>query len=207
MNELMNNSKIWETCLDLAIESFNAKSLGISSVITDINNNIIAIGSNQIRDKRNTCNKVFMSSIAHAEINAIHNLGLIGMDGKNFILFTTVEPCPMCMGAISLSRIRKVVIGSKDSYAGSTDWMKSNNYINNKNIEIIFENNSYERLFFKLHYLSIKRELRNRPNHKIFDSFKSDYSKELYEVEKILMNIQINDLIIDREWVEKYMFI
>ena len=53
---------------------------------------------------------------AHAEINAIREAGRVE---KNYrfpgtILYTTVEPCIMCMGAIIHSRIKTLVYGTKD---------------------------------------------------------------------------------------------
>ncbi len=61
-------------------------------------------------------------SLAHAEILAIRdackNLGgwrLFGCD-----LYVTLEPCPMCAGAIINSRIDRVIFGASDPKAGST---------------------------------------------------------------------------------------
>lgn len=201
----MNTAKtdIWNTCLDLVIESFNAKSLAIAAVITNADNKILAIGSNQLRDNRNSHNKLFLSTIAHAEMNAIHNLGITGMDGKDFTLYTTVEPCPMCMGAIAMSRIRKVVTASKDPYAGSTKWAEANEYIKGKNIHISFEEGYYDKLFFALHYLSIKRKLQDRPNHKIYEVFRTHYEKEMFEIDTLLKESDINKIVLSRKWVEE----
>ncbi|MCM1226708.1 MAG: tRNA adenosine(34) deaminase TadA [Clostridium sp.] len=59
--------------------------------------------------------------LAHAEISAIKeasaNLGgwrLIGCD-----MYVTLEPCPMCCGAIINSRIERVVYGAEDKKSGS----------------------------------------------------------------------------------------
>ncbi len=49
---------------------------------------------------------------AHAEINAIRQLGsLAGYRQKEATLYSTAEPCPMCMGAIIWAGIRRVVFG------------------------------------------------------------------------------------------------
>jgi tRNA(Arg) A34 adenosine deaminase TadA len=205
MENYFNKNPAWEKCLNLAIESFNAKSLAIASVIINNKDDIVSYGSNQLRDNRDTHNKITLSSIAHAEMNAIHNLGISGMDGKDFTLYTTVEPCPMCIGAISLSRIKNVVIGSKDPYAGSTQWAQSNNYINSKNIKISFETGYYEKLFFKLHYLSIKRELQDRPNHRIFGQFKELYGNEMIGIDNILNRRNINEIVLNMNWIDEYL--
>ena len=61
------------------------------------------------------------SPLTHAELVAIEeasrNLGgwrLMGCE-----LFVTLEPCPMCAGALLLSRVRRVVWGASDSLAGA----------------------------------------------------------------------------------------
>ena len=58
---------------------------------------------------------------AHAEINAIReactSIGVWRLYGCT--IYVTLEPCPMCMGAIVNSRISKVVFGAKDPKAGA----------------------------------------------------------------------------------------
>lgn len=63
------------------------------------------------------------SPLAHAEIIALdeasRTLGgwrVIGCD-----LYVTLEPCPMCAGAIINSRIERVIYGAKDYKAGSVE--------------------------------------------------------------------------------------
>ena len=58
---------------------------------------------------------------AHAEIVALREAGatlgnhrLSGCD-----LFATIEPCPMCAGALVHARIRRLVYGADDSKAGA----------------------------------------------------------------------------------------
>ena len=60
-------------------------------------------------------------SIAHAEIIAIENASkkLGGWRLIDCELFVTLEPCPMCAGAIINSRIERVVFGAHDKKSGS----------------------------------------------------------------------------------------
>ncbi len=57
---------------------------------------------------------------AHAELLAIDQackrLGTWRLEDTE--LFVTLEPCPMCSGAIILSRIKRVVYGAKDPKGG-----------------------------------------------------------------------------------------
>lgn len=62
-------------------------------------------------------------STAHAEILAIEKackkLGTWRLE--NCDLYVTLEPCPMCAGAIIQSRIHKVIYGASDPKGGSVD--------------------------------------------------------------------------------------
>ena len=106
--------------------------------------NIIAVGYN----KREATG----DATAHAEIVAIREacerLGGWHLDGCE--IYVTLEPCPMCMGAIVNSRIKKVVFGAKDAKAGACQSVFSfNSYPLNHKPEIVsgvMENESRELL-------------------------------------------------------------
>ncbi len=61
------------------------------------------------------------NALAHAEIEAIHEAcqTLGGWRLPRCELYVTLEPCPMCAGAIINSRIERVYFGAFDSKAGS----------------------------------------------------------------------------------------
>jgi tRNA(adenine34) deaminase len=60
---------------------------------------------------------------AHAEILALREaaqrLGSWRLEGVT--LYVTLEPCPMCAGALVNSRIRRIVYGCRDPKAGAVD--------------------------------------------------------------------------------------
>ncbi|MDD6339413.1 MAG: tRNA adenosine(34) deaminase TadA [Butyrivibrio sp.] len=76
------------------------------------NGKIIARGYN----RRNTDK----STLAHAEIIAIRKAGKIIGDWRleDCVMYVTLEPCPMCAGAIVQARIPRVVMGTMNSKAG-----------------------------------------------------------------------------------------
>ncbi len=67
-------------------------------------------------NKRNTKK----STLAHAEILAIQKASRVVGDWRleDCTLYVTLEPCPMCAGAIVQARIPRVVIGSMNPKAG-----------------------------------------------------------------------------------------
>ena len=168
-----DNLGIWEELISLAVEGYNAGSLGISAAIADQEGNILAKGRNQLSDNLESCNQIKMTSVAHAEINALHNLVPERQRDQELVLYTTVEPCPMCLGAVAMSQIRKIVVGSADPYAGSIRLLKKDPYLTKKGISTVFEQGRIEEVCFALHYMSLKRYV--RPGHVIFDQIKERY--------------------------------
>lgn len=75
-------------------------------------NKIIARGYNKRNLKGNT--------LAHAEIAAINKASKVLGDWRleECTLYVTLEPCPMCAGAIIQARIPRVVVGSMNPKAG-----------------------------------------------------------------------------------------
>ncbi len=61
------------------------------------------------------------NALYHAELEAIDNAckKLCGWRLWQCDLYVTLEPCPMCAGAIINSRIKRVVFGASDGKAGS----------------------------------------------------------------------------------------
>lgn len=74
---------------------------------------VISVGRNHRETGRN--------ALAHAELEAIDGAcrALGGWRLWQCELYVTLEPCPMCAGAIINSRLRRVVYGASDTKAGS----------------------------------------------------------------------------------------
>ena len=97
--------------LELAEESEREEETPIGCVIT-LNGKIIAEG----RNRRNT----LKNPLCHAEIEAIDKAAKVVGDWRleECCLYVSLEPCPMCAGAIVQSRIPRVVIGAMNPKAG-----------------------------------------------------------------------------------------
>ena len=76
------------------------------------NGKIIGKGYNKRNSKKN--------SLFHAEIEAINEACEFIGDWRleDCTLFVTVEPCPMCAGAIVQARVKEVVFGTRNKKAG-----------------------------------------------------------------------------------------
>lgn len=106
------SEKFMKRALKLAEKSASEGEVPVGAVIVK-DGEIIATGRNK-REKKN-------NALHHAEIEAINKackkLGQWRL--LDCVMYVTLEPCPMCAGAIINSRIRKVYYGAKDPKAGA----------------------------------------------------------------------------------------
>ena len=105
------DEKYMYEAIKLARRAARLSEVPICCVIV-YNDKIIAKGYN----RRNTDK----STLAHAEILAIKRAGKIIGDWRleDCTMYVTLEPCPMCAGAIVQARIPRVVMGTMNSKAG-----------------------------------------------------------------------------------------
>ncbi len=98
--------------LSLAREAAKEGEVPVGAVVVK-DRTIIATGRNRREQNKN--------AICHAEIEAIDKACNIlgGWRLWQCELYVTLEPCPMCAGAIINARIPKVIYGAKDAKAGS----------------------------------------------------------------------------------------
>lgn len=108
----MTKEEFMEEALRLAEESAAEGEVPVGAVVT-LDDEIVGRGRNRRELQKN--------ALAHAEIEAINeackNLG--GWRLWKCEMYVTLEPCPMCAGAIINSRIKKVTFGASDKKAGS----------------------------------------------------------------------------------------
>jgi tRNA(Arg) A34 adenosine deaminase TadA len=98
----MNKKIFMKKAIDLSLYSINNGGGPFGAIIVDNNNNIIGEGYNQVTLNNDpTC---------HAEIvsirNACKNIDSYKLNGCT--IYTSCEPCPMCLSAIYWSRIDKI---------------------------------------------------------------------------------------------------
>lgn len=116
-----NHQSFMEEALKEAEEAGKRGDRPIGAVIVH-NGTIISRGSNRI----NTMD----SELAHAEVNAMNQCAsYLRKHGRECILYTTVEPCMMCLSTITLANIRNVVFAVEDKYMDMAHFIDSNTYI------------------------------------------------------------------------------
>lgn len=93
--------------LELAKEAYDDDEVPVGAIIVR-NGEIVAVGRNRREKSKN--------ALLHAEIDAINNAcnKLGGWRLWNCELYVTLEPCPMCAGAILNAHIPEVYFGAYD---------------------------------------------------------------------------------------------
>lgn len=98
--------------LTLARQAAQEGEVPVGAVVVK-DGNVIATGRNRREGAHN--------ALAHAEIEALNGAcaALGGWRLSGCTLYVTLEPCPMCAGAIINARVDRVVYGADDPKAGS----------------------------------------------------------------------------------------
>ena len=108
----MEDKAFMGEALKLAKEAFELGEVPVGCVIVR-NGEIVGRGRN--------CRETDKTALGHAEIQAIaqacENLG--GWRLWDCTLYVTLDPCPLCAGAIINARIPRVVYGAGDSKGGA----------------------------------------------------------------------------------------
>ena len=109
--DLTSDDYFMGEALRLARMAYEADEVPVGAVIVR-NARIIARAYNQV--------ELLKDATAHAEMLAITQAANALGDWRleRCTLFVTKEPCPMCAGAIMLSRMTRLVFGARDERAG-----------------------------------------------------------------------------------------
>jgi len=103
------------------------------AIVVDKNGKIIANGNNQVLKQKDPT--------AHAEIVAIREACklLNTYDLSDYILYTSCEPCPMCLSAIIWANIKTVYYGCTRNDAGEIGFRDDviYEYLEGKNVNFI----------------------------------------------------------------------
>lgn len=109
----MSPEELMRQALALAQEARDAGEIPVGCLITDGEGSVISVGRNRREERRD--------ATAHAEVEAIRaaceQRGDWHLD--DCTLYVTLEPCPMCAGAILNARMKTVVYGAREPKTGS----------------------------------------------------------------------------------------
>jgi len=126
----------WQACLEEAWQAFLHGTVPIGAIIVSASGEIISRGRNHIYDDSQLPGQVSRNQLAHAELNALLLFDRTVHDQRSCSLYTSMEPCPLCMGAIYMMGIRQVFYAARDAYAGSSNLLGATPYLSKKDIRM-----------------------------------------------------------------------
>lgn len=109
---MIDHDKFMKIALDEAQKAYAKNEVPVGAVI--VKNGIVIAKAHNLREQSK-------KTTAHAEILAIEkaNKELNSWRLDSCTMYVTIEPCPMCSGAIIQSRIKHLVYGAKEQKSGS----------------------------------------------------------------------------------------
>ncbi|GGF30097.1 guanine deaminase [Halobacillus andaensis] len=146
--------------IHLAIENIQSDGGPFGAIVVDQYGNIVGVGQNKVTSTNDPT--------AHAEVQAIRkaceNLNTFQL--KDCVLYTSCEPCPMCLGAIYWARIEKVYYAADQKLAAAEGF----------DDQFIYEeiNKDYEERYIPFHLIDL--EEKNLP----FEEWKKQEEKVEY---------------------------
>jgi tRNA(Arg) A34 adenosine deaminase TadA len=109
----------WRIAFDQAWQAFQNGSFPVGATLVGFDGEVLAVGRNRIFEEGG--DGLAGSLLAHAEVAA---LGELSPDARydGVTLFTTLEPCLFCVGAVVLSRVGTVRFAGADGYGGAASF-------------------------------------------------------------------------------------
>jgi tRNA(Arg) A34 adenosine deaminase TadA len=110
----------WERALELAWEAFRGQTTPVGAVVVDAAGDIVAEGRGRRYEPAGPPRQLAGTHVAHAEINALAQLGP-DRHYTDHALLTTLEPCGMCHGAAVQATVGRLAFAGADPYGGTGD--------------------------------------------------------------------------------------
>ena len=179
-----NLEKPWQLAFNMAWEAYKSGTVPIGAVIVNTKGDVVSTGRNRILDKEGSA-PLAGTNMAHAEIDAMFGLNeREHPDIRKYILYTTMEPCPMCFGTMVMMNIRNICYAARDGFAGATLLNDKLDYIKNENI--IIKRGNAEMEAFQLILQSVYEYERQHPKIENLLNKWSKINKSSIEYGKVL---------------------
>ena len=127
----------WKKCFEQGWEAYCSGSIPIGAAIVNGSGEILSVGRSMQHEKVPTeKHQIVNHPLSHAEVNALLGLNYDQINPHECVLFTMVEPCPLCISALAMARLKNLKYAARDPYGGSVALISSSDYLIKKQIEI-----------------------------------------------------------------------
>jgi len=128
----------WDDTFALAWASYIDGTIPVGAMLLDGDGRRVAVGLNRRYSSDPVAGQLSGSRLAHAELNA-----LAGVDPmtnvRDHTLYTTLEPCSLCVGASIQAGIGTVVYAAPDPYGGAASMRLDNRQVQLRRPEFVVE--------------------------------------------------------------------
>ena len=116
----------WQAVMQAAVEAYLENSIPIGAAIVSKGGEVVSVGRNKFTQDR----------IAHAETEALRIVPA-SLDRKNASIYSSMEPCPMCTGAIRVMQLKTLHMAARDPAAGSTELLGATRFMRHFECEVV----------------------------------------------------------------------
>ena len=175
-------SAAWQAAFREMWTAFCAGSVPVGAVLCNSEGSIIISDHN-----RNSEPQTINKRIAHAEANILRRLDTSEFDPRLLTLYTTMEPCPMCMGTALMSNIKRIRLAARDSYCGMAHLLDTDPYYAAKGVDLRFEGGEPEQVQLTIQSYHELRYMELGAGGNVFEKFAeccpeaAKAAKKLYE--------------------------
>jgi tRNA(Arg) A34 adenosine deaminase TadA len=125
----------WRISFELAWEAFRVGTIPVGAVVVNESGSVVAQGRNRIFEQDAPGGQLAGSFLAHAELNALARLKPVRQYGGH-VLYTTLEPCALCVGAAIMVMVGAIRYASRDVYAGGSTLRLENPHVGRQPLAI-----------------------------------------------------------------------
>lgn len=105
-------------CLELAWEAWGRGTVPVGAVVTSKDDTILFEGRSRMYEEVAPPGELANSLLAHAEVNALARLSP-EQRYEELSLTSSLEPCPLCLGAIGMATVGTLIYLGRDPYGGA----------------------------------------------------------------------------------------
>lgn len=127
----------WRRCLEEAWAAYRRGSIPIGAAVADGRGRVVSGGRSRVFENSAERPFLFGHRLAHAEVNALVGLDHARTDPRECVIYSTTEPCPLCTGAIRVSKLRGVRYAARDPVGGSIGLLGATDYMRRYVVEVV----------------------------------------------------------------------
>ncbi len=125
----------WSAAFSEAWEAYKENTVPVGAVFADATGELRFRGRNQVYSAQTAALPLQHTRLAHAELNVLVQATPTDRLYEG-ILYITLEPCAMCVGAAVVCGIRHIRYGARDGSIGASELLAAHPFLASKNVRL-----------------------------------------------------------------------